>query len=149
VWCAHTAGFADATAEVHFNYWRITGDADFVRSARGKARDFAEIGILLVNPASVESVSVYLPATPDAWEIRDCGPYFEQTDIAQGIFNEMITSNIRGYPGPRWVELLRDEDGTPLCRVHEFMVNGVKSMSNSCRNYRRVTERYLRLSAQR
>jgi hypothetical protein len=49
--------------------------------------------------------------------IEDCAPYYAKVDIAQGIFNEPLTSNSRR--GPPSVELMKD--GAFFCRIHIFM----------------------------
>jgi hypothetical protein len=50
VWSEHRIGGTSASAEVHFNYWRIQGDTTFVARSGGAARDFVEVGVLLNNP---------------------------------------------------------------------------------------------------
>jgi hypothetical protein len=119
VWSEHKAAASGATAEVHFNYWRLAGDATFVRATNGAAKDFVEVGVLLAKATEVEQVSIYLPGLPNVWTLEDCGPYFGMPEIAQGIFNEELTSNASSPPGPRRVDLLRP-DQSIFCRVHIF-----------------------------
>ena len=113
VWCVHRAGMDGCTAEVHCNYWRVAGDPDF-KGKNGAVRDFVEIGIGLSRPAMIDRVSLFLPQSLTASAVEDCGPYFASVDIAQGIFNEPLTSNSRR--GPQSVDLIKD--GSPYCRVH-------------------------------
>ena len=46
VWSNHVVGGANASAEVHFNYWRITGDPTFTPQNGNPPRDFVEVGVL-------------------------------------------------------------------------------------------------------
>jgi hypothetical protein len=108
---------ADASAEVHFNYWRIAGDPTFKPTDNFPRRDFVEIGVLLTNAARVDSVRIYLPG--QQWAIEDCGARFISPDIAQAIFNVQLTATVPGAPGPLRVELSRP-NGTPFCRVYRF-----------------------------
>jgi hypothetical protein len=117
VWCEHKSNAAGAAAEVHFNYWRIAGDAAFVRSSKGTAKDFIEIGVLLSQAPHVEKVNIYLPGQPSIWRIEDCGPYFKEPYIAQAIFSERLSSNTA--EGPQRVDLLRPNQ-SHFCRVHIF-----------------------------
>ncbi|ACB95621.1 hypothetical protein [Beijerinckia indica] len=119
VWCVHRAGSQNATAEVHFNYWRIAGDTDFSGRRGHPARDFAEIGIWLATPLLTEKVYIFIPEVLDDNTIEDCGPYFSEVSIAQGIFNEPLSCISAGPPGPPRVELQKGQ--APYCRVHKFM----------------------------
>lgn len=116
-WCTHRAGQDGATAEIHFNYWRVAQKRLLGRSAH-PSRDFAEIGALITHPEKIESIKIFLPFKLTGNELQDCGPHFKQVEIAQGIFNEALTCNSAGPPGPARVELLRN--GEPFCRVHLF-----------------------------
>src|SRR4051812_37253716 len=98
VWSEHRNGGANASAEVHFNYWRIAGDRAFIPRGHVPVRDFVEVGVLLNRPSEVERVQIYLPGT---WDVEDCGPRFASPDIAQGIFNEQLTATVTGAPGPQ------------------------------------------------
>jgi hypothetical protein len=119
VWCVHKTGETGCTAEVHCNYWRVAGDAEF-KGKNGKVRDFLEIGIWLTQPLRVDKVNVFLPQPVETSAIEDCAPYYSRVDIAQGVFNEVLTSNSRG--GPPSVELLKD--GAAYCRLHIFSTDG-------------------------
>jgi hypothetical protein len=123
VWCVHRAGQNGASAEVHFNYWRVTQRGWFNRPAH-PSRDFAEIGALIERPDIIENVKIFLPFKLTEAELCDCGPQFKEVEIAQGIFNEALTCNSAGPPGPLRVELLRN--GEQFCRVHLFPVEGKK-----------------------
>lgn len=116
-WCVHRTGLDGASAEVHFNYWRI---ASKPRGFRGMdtRRDFAEIGTLVSDPTKIERIQIFLPFKMGDSDLQDCGPYFAKVQIAQGIFNEVLTCNSAGPPGPTRVELLKE--GTLYCRVHLF-----------------------------
>jgi hypothetical protein len=116
VWCVHRPGATECKAEVHCNYWRVAGDVEF-KGKNGKVRDFLEIGIWLTQPLLVEKVNLFLPQPIEKSAIEDCAPYYGRVDIAQGIFNEPLTSNSRR--GPPSVELMKD--GTPFCRIHVFI----------------------------
>ncbi|BCP52693.1 hypothetical protein K32_13100 [Kaistia sp. 32K] len=122
LWCVHRAGQEEARAELHFNYWRLAGDADFKKSNGAVVRDFIEVGILLFDPTRIDSVSIYVPWKLDRSDLMDCGPKFADPEIAQGIFNEYLTCNAGGPPGPKYVELRKS--GKPFCRVHQFWQNG-------------------------
>lgn len=116
VWCVHRDGANGATAEIHCNYWRVAGDAEF-KGRNGRVRDFIELGIWLSQPTLVDKVTLFLPLSLSAHAIEDCGPYFANVDLAQGIFNEPLTSASRR--GPQCIEMIKDE--APYCRVHIFM----------------------------
>lgn len=118
VWAFHRSGQTGAKAELHFNYWRIAGDPDFVGTDVKDAKDFAEIGIFLREPEKVESVFIFLPIDQQKAAISDCGPHFANVDIAQGIFNEPLTCTSAGPPGPTRIELVKGT--SPYCRVHKF-----------------------------
>lgn len=118
VWCVHRPGAKDCTAEIHCNYWRVAGDVEF-KGKNGTVRDFLELGIWLTDPALIEKVNLFLPQSVAKSAIEDCGPYFASVDIAQGIFNEPITSNSRR--GPQSVELIKD--GLSFCRIHIFIMD--------------------------
>ncbi|NIX77372.1 hypothetical protein [Microvirga terricola] len=106
--------------ETHFNYWRISGDPEFTRQRKSVAvRDFLEVGAMVTHPASLEKLCIYLPFRAEPSSIEDCGPYFKETSVAQGIFNEPLSCNSLGPPGPASIEL--QQNGTPFCRVHRFM----------------------------
>lgn len=116
VWCVHRGRHGEATAEVHCNYWRVAGDADF-RGRNGRVRDFLELGVWLSEPTQVAKANIFLPFSLTLAAVEDCAPYFARVEIAQGIFNEPLTCNSRR--GPQCVELIKE--GAPFCRVHIFM----------------------------
>jgi hypothetical protein len=119
LWCERRPGADSATMEAHFNYWRIAGDNDFRGTKKRKVRDFLEVGVMLMGAISVEKILIYLPHVLDSQDVEDCCPYFNQTAIVQGIFNEVLTSTVSGSTGPANIEL-RLESGI-YCRVHRFM----------------------------
>jgi len=120
-WCIHRAGMDGCSAEFHANYWRVAGDPDF-KGKNGNVRDFVEIGIWLSRPTLIEKVCLFLPQSLTADAVEDCGPYFARLDIAEGIFNEPLTSISRR--APQGVEL--NKNGNPYCRVHIFLDDGGK-----------------------
>lgn len=126
-WCTHRADQNGASAEIHFNYWRVTQKGWFGQLGK-PSRDFAEIGVLISNPDLVESIKIFLPFKLNDQDVQDCGPLFKQVEIAQGIFNEALTCNLAGPPGPQRVELLRN--GDQFCRVHLFQIDGNRIHAN-------------------
>jgi hypothetical protein len=96
VWSEHRNDAAEASAEVHFNYWLIRGHNTV-------ARDFVEIGILVRNAHQVERIQIYLPGS---WNVEDCAPRFADPNVAQGIFNEQLTAAVGAPPGPQRVEYI-------------------------------------------
>ncbi|WP_024513282.1 hypothetical protein [Bradyrhizobium sp. ARR65] len=116
-WCTHRAGQNGASAEIHFNYWRVAQKRGIFRSA-DPPRDFAEIGALISHPEKIETIRIFLPFSLGDGDLHDCGPHFKRVEIAQGIFNEPLTCNVVGPPGPAHVELLKG--GERFCRVHLF-----------------------------
>ncbi|MBR1245986.1 hypothetical protein JQ609_03465 [Bradyrhizobium sp. AUGA SZCCT0169] len=121
VWCAHRLGESGASADVHFNYWRVAQKPGFFRK-RKPENDFAEIGVLIADPKKIERIRIFVPYRISAKEIKDCGPYFRSVEIAQGIFNEPLTSHLSGPPGPSRVDLMKN--GISFCRVHQFALSG-------------------------
>ena len=119
VWCAEINGAAKTGYEVHANYWRLSGDEDFVRQA-GKVADLLEIGVRVDDPHAVDHIGIFLPFKISRSEIEDCSAYFANTAIAQGIFNDVLRVTTAGPSGPRCIEL--SGPSGPLCRVHRFAV---------------------------
>lgn len=107
------------------NYWRLAGDEEFRRVARRQghvADDFLEVGVMLDDPRQVERVCVYLPADIDRRAVEDCAPYLRRPEIAQGIFNDRLTTIASARPGPRCFEL--HSDTGVFCRVFPFLDGG-------------------------
>lgn len=124
IWCALRHGAAAAKIEAHLNYWRIAGDANFRGQPEHPPMDFIEVGVMLAEPHSISKVCVHFPYQIEPNVIEDCGSLFHHTNIAQGIFNEVLTCTLSGPPGPESVELKRGED--LYCKVHKFIhVNGL------------------------
>jgi hypothetical protein len=73
--------------------------------------------VRLEDATQIDNVKIFLPGPPSAWIVEDCGPRFSSPDIAQGIFNEELTSNVATLP--RRIELLKP-DQSCFCRVHIF-----------------------------
>ena len=120
VWCAERSGSAKTEYEVHANYWRLSGDADFVRKA-GNVSDLLEIGVRVDDPGAVDHIGIFLPFKVLRAEVEDCSRYFADTAIAQGIFNDVLRVTTAGPGGPRCIEL--SGPSGPLCRVHCFSTN--------------------------
>ncbi|ADU13155.1 hypothetical protein [Asticcacaulis excentricus] len=122
VWCKPANG-AQSEIEAHFNYWHMTGDAQFKPTDGSKAVDFIEIGVLLDDPWTVEAIKIYLPIKVDRSSIEDCSTYFQEVSIAQGIFNEVLATAGPKAIGPKFIELSRG-GGHTFARVHEFALDG-------------------------
>jgi hypothetical protein len=121
-WCTHRTGEADASAEIHFNYWRVTQKSRFFWQKLSPSRDFVEVGVLVTNPSKIETIQIFLPFEVGDDGIKDCGPLFGRVRIAQGIFNEALTCNLA--TNPHRVDLLLEKD--LYCRVHLFPASGDK-----------------------
>lgn len=119
VWCVPRTGGGGTTMEAHFNYWRIAGDKDFVRTTKRTAADFIEIGLLIADIKEVASINLYVPAAVVREVIEDCSGYLSQAKFAQGIFNEVLQVTAPVPGGPRSVALL-GQSGAIFCRVHCF-----------------------------
>ncbi len=119
VWCVPRAGGAGTTTEVHFNYWRIAGDKDFVRTTKNAAADFVEVGLLITDIGEVGSINLFLPMAVVGSTIEDCAVYLSQAKFAQGIFNEVLQVTAPVPGGPRSITL-HGQSGAVFCRVHCF-----------------------------
>jgi hypothetical protein len=129
VWGRQKAGTtAGASVEVHFNYWRIAG-AKVAKTPEARkyseiaGKDFVEVGIFLRGAADVDHFSVYLPGVGSDWRLEDCGHRFSQFEIAQGIFNLQLSSQLNGAPGPKRIDLI-EAGNRNFCRVHVFPTVG-------------------------
>ncbi|MGE0603316.1 MAG: hypothetical protein AB7O46_05960 [Xanthobacteraceae bacterium] len=112
--------------EVHFNYWRLSRPRNrllawVISCFVTPKRDFVEVGVWLDNPAAVSKVVIYLPG--HEWSLEDVGLKFNNPNIAQGIFNEQLTSRRAGDPQPPCVELQKPDESI-FCRVHLFSEDG-------------------------
>ena len=127
VWCTGLTASSSSELEAHFNYWRISGDEDFRRVRKAAAKDFLEIGVMVSDPSQVGHVCLYIPQSIKGESITDCGGYFSKPEIAQGIFNELLSTAQVAGPGNRCIELRKGAD--LFCRVHRFMPkdNGIDS----------------------
>jgi hypothetical protein len=120
IWCAPRPEAGPTTIEVHFNYWHIAGNEEFSRKAKCPVSDFAEIGVMLDNPEKIDRISIILPFLVAEDSIVDCSRHLAQPELAQGIFNEVLTTTIAASPA-RYVELNGNSD--IFCRIHSFMKN--------------------------
>lgn len=120
IWCINRAGAQDSDVELHFNFWRLPRRRlrEKIRNLRWTANDFIEIGVMLNGPKAIQEVCIFLPFHIDKDAISDCGPYFENVDIAEGIFNEQMSVEIPAKAKGKFVSL--KIDGDEFCRVHEF-----------------------------
>src|SRR5271167_3541851 len=91
VWCIPRPASGATAIEVHFNYWRLAGDEECVRKAKGLVRDFAEIGVMLDDPEKIDRICIFLPFPVAKAAIDDCSDRLSQPELAQGIFNEVLT----------------------------------------------------------
>jgi hypothetical protein len=121
VWCEPVA-HAQSEIEAHFNYWHLTGDAQFKPSDGSKVADFVEVGVLVDDPQMVESTKIYLPLKLDRSGLADCSQHFQETSIAQGIFNEVLRAAAPSNSGPQFIELSR-ANSQIFARVHVFALN--------------------------
>jgi len=121
VWCIPRPASGATAIEVHFNYWRLAGDEECVRKAKGLVRDFAEIGVMLDDPEKIDRICIFLPFPVAKAAIDDCSDRLSQPELAQGIFNEVLTTTVAALPG-RYVEL--NGNSGIFCRIHSFMKNG-------------------------
>jgi hypothetical protein len=119
VWCKPKNSQANAEIEAHFNYWRIAGDKAFKPSDGTTAVDFIEVGVLIDDASQIELIRIFAPIYVDPQLVADCSEQFEDVEIAQGIFNEVLKVTGPAITGPRCVELLR-ADGSIFARVHSF-----------------------------
>lgn len=119
VWCAPVAVAQDISMEVHFNYWRVGNPGILQLSSKNKQHDFAEIGVMIKEPSKVDSVFVFLPFSIRRNDISDCSSYFSTPNIAQGIFNQPLSSSANARPTRRCVELRLGD--SIFCRVHTFI----------------------------
>ncbi|MFZ1988772.1 MAG: hypothetical protein WAW96_03275 [Alphaproteobacteria bacterium] len=119
IWCADRPGAKPVELEAHFNYWRIAGDVGFRKSKKGATSDFIEVGILVDDPNQIDLVCIFVPLNVDGDAVSDCSARFATADIAQGIFNEVLTTTAVATGGPRCVTL--SKAAGPFCRIHSFM----------------------------
>lgn len=106
-WCERTAARVEAEAEFHVNLWHFSNR---------KLSDFIEIGVMPNNPSALSAIRLYLPFPVRREDIKDLGPEFASTELAQGIFNETLSSTKK--PNGKSVELKIGFD--TYCHVHLF-----------------------------
>lgn len=106
-WCEKADGAGETAAEFHVNLWHFS---------KKKRADFFEIGILPDDPGALSAIKIYVPFSLDGSDIRDLGPEFASTDLAQGIFNETLASTRQ--PNGKCVEL--KNANMVYCNVHIF-----------------------------
>ncbi|WP_380059016.1 hypothetical protein ACFE33_15825 (plasmid) [Falsihalocynthiibacter sp. SS001] len=106
-WCERAADEAEVRTEFHVNLWHFSGT---------KRRDFIEIGVMPSDPSALSAIRIYVPFKLQREDIEDLGPEFASTELAQGIFNETLSSTKK--PSGKSVEL---KLGTSTyCHVHLF-----------------------------
>ncbi|MDR7040318.1 hypothetical protein J2X36_005100 [Methylobacterium sp. BE186] len=91
------------------------------KSCSKHKEDFLEIGVLVTNPATLDTVNIFVPFPAARDKISDLGPRFDKTDIAQGIFNEKLSCG-RANASSSWIDLRRQSEDL-FCRVHVFSEN--------------------------
>lgn len=124
VWCTQSSGAKATSFEVHFNYWRLAKNITAkARSSTDETCDFAEIGVRLDDAKSIDQIFIYIPLVVNVGAIEDCSSHFRKTNIAQGIFNEVIQISRPNIAGARSV-VLREKGGKLFCRVHCFKMKG-------------------------
>lgn len=106
-WCEKTNDGIDTTAEFHVNLWHFSNK---------KRSDFLEIGVLVDDPALLSSIKIFVPFMVGYDQISDLGNEFLEPNLAQGIFNEPLSSAIT--ENKRSVEL--SDAAGPYCGVHIF-----------------------------
>ncbi|WP_146696157.1 hypothetical protein [Thioclava sp. F34-6] len=120
-WCPVRQGHETASVEFHFNLWRLPklGWWRKFRSGSGDHdRDFIEVGILVDQPEQIEEICLFFPFSVARGDIIDCGPFFRDESIAEGIFNEQISVEIPAAKDGSYLEL--KTNGGTFCRVHKF-----------------------------
>lgn len=111
-WCERATADAEVHTEFHVNLWHFS-DA--------KRRDFIEIGVMPSDPSALSTIRIFVPFSLRREDIEDLGPEFASTDLAQGIFNETLSSTRK--PSGKSVEL--KIGSKTYCHVHLFSpVNG-------------------------
>ncbi|CAO3355259.1 hypothetical protein [Azospirillum palustre] len=120
VWCSLKQAERPAEIETHINYWRVSGNGQKANAKNFSGRDFLEVGVILFSPLDVSTISIFIPFSVDEECIEDLGKYFSDPDIAQGIFNEPLSSDKHSFGGEQWVNLLKADEALH-CRVHVFL----------------------------
>jgi hypothetical protein len=126
VWCSSRPNAQPTSIETHFNYWRMTGRRQTWFFGKSSARDFLEVGVMVREPNSIETISIYVPFPMNGASVQDLGHHFAEPALTQGIFNEVLSCLRPSAAGQRWVDLL-NQGGLSFCRVHTFSrsVNGI------------------------
>jgi hypothetical protein len=106
-WCERAAADAEVRTEFHINLWHFSGT---------KRRDFIEIGVMPNNPSALSAIRIFVPFLLRRENIKDLGPEFASTELAQGIFNETLSSTKK--PNGKSVEL--KSGANTYCHVHLF-----------------------------
>ncbi|QIR86603.1 hypothetical protein [Paracoccus sp. AK26] len=106
-WCERAIATAEVHAEFHVNLWHFSST---------KRSDFIEIGVMPSNPSALSAIRIFVPFFLRRENVTDLGPEFASTELAQGIFNETLSSTKK--PSGKSVEL---KIGTKTyCHVHIF-----------------------------
>ncbi|WP_282129117.1 hypothetical protein [Roseobacter litoralis] len=106
-WCENADVGIQSSAEFHVNLWHFSNK---------KRSDFFEIGILVKDPAALSAIRVYVPFSVGYNEVEDLGERFANPELAQGIFNEALSSTRK--ENGRSVELTEGDE--IYCQVHVF-----------------------------
>ena len=106
-WCERSTSDAKVRTEFHVNLWHFSG---------AKRRDFIEIGVMPSDPSALSAIRIFVPFPLRRENIEDLGPEFASTELAQGIFNETLSSTKK--PSGKSVELKIGAD--TYCHVQLF-----------------------------
>ncbi|ATF18235.1 hypothetical protein [Phaeobacter gallaeciensis] len=106
-WCERAAADAAVQTEFHVNLWHFSGT---------KRRDFIEIGVMPSDASALSAIRIFVPFPLQREDIQDLGPEFASTELAQGIFNETLSSTKK--PNGKSVELKVGANN--YCHVHLF-----------------------------
>ena len=118
VWCAllnNSTRSNEPQLEAHFNYWRVA-------DSKKKRNDFLEVGLMLTHSHHIDKICIFVPIKINRKKVSDCGKYFSDANIAQGIFNEILIPTILP-PGEIKAIELQTQSRTQFCRVHKFLEN--------------------------
>jgi len=122
IWCSPVPGKGPIRLEVHFNYWRIQSHSRWYHPITSRfgdtsGADFVEVGVWIDDVQLVERIHIFIPTRIDPAAICDCSPHFTTGEIAQGIFNEVLSASYtKGPNGP----LVLKRGQRIFCRMHNF-----------------------------
>ncbi len=124
-WCERVNADAKVQAEFHVNLWHFSDT---------KLRDFIEIGVMLSDPSALSAIQIFVPFPLRRENITDLGATFASTELAQGIFNETLSSTKK--PNGKSVELRMGSK--TYCHVHIFCLRVEQSTRPNLRSLRKT-----------